>query len=205
MLHLRGGAAFSESRLARLLTRIRSRIPQVSALSANLTHFVDLEGELDARGREILDRLLRYGPREAVREPEGQLLVVVPRLGTISPWSSKATDIARICGLDGIRRLERGIAYHISGVEAGTLPEIVPLVHDRMTETVLSRFEDAEQLFSRTGPLPFTSVDVLGSGHEALENADRQLGRRTPNTVATRSSTRTGSSMESDRSDRSSR
>jgi len=176
MLHLRGGAAFSESRLDRILSRIRSRVPQVSALSADLTHFVDLEGELDAPSREILDRLLRYGPRETVRKTEGQLLLVVPRLGTISPWSSKATDIARICGLEQIRRLERGIAYHLSGVEVGSLPEIASLVHDRMTETVLSRFEDAEQLFRRTVPRPFTSVDVLGAGHEALENADRELG-----------------------------
>ncbi len=176
MLHLRGGPAFSESRLARLVTRIRSRVPQVSTLSADLTHFVEVEGGLDGAEREILDRLLRYGPRETVREPEGWLLLVVPRLGTISPWSSKATDIARICGLDRIRRLERGIAYHISGAHLEAFPEIAPLLHDRMTETVLSRFEDAAQLFSRTGPVPFTSVDVLGSGHEALENADRQLG-----------------------------
>jgi phosphoribosylformylglycinamidine synthase len=176
MLHLRGGAAFSESRLARLLTRIRSRVPPVSALSAHFTHFVDLEGELDAGEGEILDRLLCYGPRETAREAEGRLLLVVPRLGTISPWSSKATDIARICGLGRIRRLERGIAYHVSGLDAEAVPEVVPLVHDRMTETVLARFEDAEELFSRTGPRPFTTVDVLGLGHEALEEADRQLG-----------------------------
>ena len=176
MLHLRGGAAFSESRLARLLTRIRSRVAQVSALSAAFTHFVDLEGELAAADREILERLLRYGPRETVQKPEGWLLLVVPRLGTISPWSSKATEIARICGVEGIRRLERGIAYHLSGVDVGEFAEIAPLLHDRMTETVLARFEDAQRLFSRTGPLPFTSVDVLGSGHEALEHADRELG-----------------------------
>jgi len=176
MLHLRGGAAFSESRLARLLARIRSRVPQVSALSSTFTHFVDLEGELAAADREILERLLRYGPRETVQKPEGWLLLAVPRLGTISPWSSKATEIARICGVERIRRLERGIAHHISGVDIGGFAEIAPLLHDRMTETVLTRFEDAEQLFSRTGPRPFSSVDVLGSGHEALEQADRELG-----------------------------
>ncbi len=176
MLHLRGGAAFSETRLARLLARIRSRVPQVSALGAALVHLVDLEEELDAADREILDRLLRYGPRETVGDAEGWLLLVVPRLGTISPWSSKATEIARVCGLEKIQRLERGIAYRVSGAEEGAFAEIAPLLHDRMTETVLARFEEAEQLFSRTGPLPLTTVDVLGSGHDALEKADRQLG-----------------------------
>jgi len=176
MLHLRGGPAFSESRLDRLLARIRSRVPGVSALSADLVHFVDLEGELTAGEREILERVLRYGPRRTAREPKGWLLLVVPRLGTISPWSSKATEIVRICGIERIRRLERGIAYQVAGAEAEASPEIAPLLHDRMTETVLARFEDAERLFSRTGPLPFTTVDVLGSGHEALEIANRELG-----------------------------
>ena len=179
MLQLRGASAVSESRRTRLLAHIRARIPAVTDLRAEFVHFAHTDGELDSREREILERILEYGPRaEAATalEPEGRLLLVVPRLGTISPWSSKATDIAHICGLTRVLRLERGIAYHIAGADRDAFPEIAPLVHDRMTETVLPRFEDAAQLFSRTGPVPFTSVDVLGSGHEALEKADHQLG-----------------------------
>ena len=118
---------------AAIETALRSigRYEKLSAMKAR--------PELDAADREILDRLLRYGPRETVRDADGWLLLVVPRLGTISPWSSKATEIARICGLERIRRLERGIAYRVSGAEEGAFAEIAPLLHDRMTETVLKR------------------------------------------------------------------
>ncbi|MGQ7171359.1 hypothetical protein ACUOCP_35115, partial [Escherichia sp. R-CC3] len=104
--------------------------------------------------------------------PQGKLLLVTPRPGTISPWSSKATDIAHNCGLQQVNRLERGVAYYI---EAGTLTneqwqQVTAELHDRMMETVFFALDDAEQLFAHHQPTPVTSVDLLGQGRQALIN-----------------------------------
>src|SRR5690606_28435090 len=105
MLQLQGAPALSSFRIAKLLRRLRAIEPAVSGLSAQFVHFVDLERELDARERQILGRLLTYGPRlETGGSGSGALLLVVPRAGTISPWSSKATDIAHVCELHAVRR-----------------------------------------------------------------------------------------------------
>ena len=183
MLHLRGASAVSESRRARLLAQIRERIPAATDLRAEFAHFAQTEGELDSRELEILERILEYGPRTeatAASELDGQLLLVVPRLGTISPWSSKATDIAHICGLTRVLRLERGIAYYVAApggaLTQATLDGLNPLLHDRMTQTVLGSFDEARALFVRAEPTPLASVDVLKAGREALARADRDLG-----------------------------
>ncbi|HEU4618016.1 MAG TPA: phosphoribosylformylglycinamidine synthase, partial [Gammaproteobacteria bacterium] len=106
-------------------------------------------------------------------------LHVVPRLGTISPWASKATDIAKVCGLP-VLRIERGRVYEIDTaareLAADELARLEPLVHDRMTETVLRAAPTEELLFARHDPQPAAVVDVLGSGVAALERADRELG-----------------------------
>ena len=183
-LHLPGSPALSEFRLARLLARLRSLAPAVSAIDARFAHFAHLEdAELTDSDRQILERLLDYGPRRSDGTPpearDPQLVLVVPRLGTISPWSSKATDIVHGCGLTRVVRLERGTAYRLSGPEEAldaARPEIEALLHDRMTQTVLDRFEDAEQLFKRAQPTPSGSVDVMGSGRDALVEADAALG-----------------------------
>ena len=111
ILQLRGPRALSESRLAKLLASLRKADPAVRSLAAELRYFVETEGELDAAGRRLLERLLDDGsppPPPA----SGTLYLVVPRLGTISPWSSKASDIARNCGLAGVKRIERGTAFY---------------------------------------------------------------------------------------------
>ncbi|MBV5269688.1 MAG: hypothetical protein JZU55_07015, partial [Afipia sp.] len=94
-----------------------------------------------------------------------------PRIGTISPWSSKATDIAWNCGLDAIERIERGIAYRIEGVSAESRPQIAALLHDRMIETVLGDFAQTSELFRHFSPKPMASVDLVGGGREALVEA----------------------------------
>ena len=189
-LHLPGASAFSEFRLARLLARLRAAVPSVTGIDARFAHFVHLEeAELPASDRLILERLLEYGPRLGGLRPPSQepsakaedpwLVLVVPRLGTISPWSSKASDIAHGCGLMRIARLERGIAYRLSGPKRildAARPELEALLHDRMTQAVLARFEDAERLFARAEPTPSRSIDVLGSGRDALVEADAELG-----------------------------
>ena len=104
------------------------------------------------------------------------MILVTPRLGTISPWSSKATDIARQCGLPGlVRRVERGTAFHIEG-DSGDLAAALPVLHDRMTEAVLTSLDQADLLFRHVEPKPLAEIDVLARGRGALEAANRALG-----------------------------
>jgi phosphoribosylformylglycinamidine synthase len=186
VLDLVGRRAFSEFRLARLLERIQNAVPAARSLDARFTHFALIDTPLDPAEHTILERLLEYGPREEpLAEAAGtdpavdELVLVVPRLGTISPWSSKATDIARGCGLERVIRLERGIAYRVSGPPAelhAARSDLEALLHDRMTQNVLSRLEDAEHLFRRAEPARSRSIDVLGEGRDALLAADSALG-----------------------------
>ncbi len=124
--------------------------------------------------------MLRYGPSVPPDrgEPEGQLVLVVPRPGTISPWSSKATDIAHNSGLTMVRRLERGTAFYLTGegIDEPALRTAADLLHDRMTEVALFDLADADQLFRQAEPRPCTSVDLLGGGREALVAANGALG-----------------------------
>src|SRR5678815_3094851 len=115
MLILPGAPALSAGRLVRRLARIRDANPGVTDAAAEHVHLVDVDGALTDGEREVLDRLLTYGRRRGRRDLAGARLWVVPRLGTISPWASKATDIARICGLARVRRVERGVAWTIAG------------------------------------------------------------------------------------------
>ncbi len=183
MLHLRGAPALSDARLRALEDRIRTHTPALKSVSAEFIHFVDEREALDERERAVLDRLLEYGPkRPSAPAPrnsapnEGEMLLVAPRIGTISPWSSKATEIAHICGLTGVRRLERGIAYWVASALADGAKEVEPLLHDRMTQTVFRRFDEAEALFKHAEPAPCRTIDVLQGGRDALVQADRELG-----------------------------
>ena len=181
MLQLPGGPAFSAFRTDKLLARVREIAPAVQALSAGFVHFADLDQELDEGQRLLLERLLDYGG-EAVLPPAGAVSIwVVPRIGTISPWSSKATDIALNCGVTRLRRLERGIRYDLTLAAGASLAEadyrrLLRLLHDRMTESVLGSGEDAAALFEQSDPAPLVSVDILGQGRVALELANREMG-----------------------------
>ncbi len=176
MLQLRGSRAHSEARLARLRAEFAARGAPLQGLAAEFVHFVDCEGELDAGERVVLERLLQYGPRETPQGLEGVRLWVVPRVGTISPWASKASDIAHSCGLAKVRRIERGVEWTLGGLSQAEALAQAGLLHDRMTESVLVRAEDAAALFERAAPRPLAHVDVLGGGREALVEADRRLG-----------------------------
>jgi len=177
MLPLPGPRAFSDAALEKKLARIRVRNPGVTGLCAQFMHFAELSASPSGDEQALLGRLLSYGPR-AHREPQAQTgleLFVVPRLGTISPWSTKATEILKICGLRVVQRIERGIRYGVSGEvkdSAGLLADL----HDRMTESVLTELEQCARLFEHASPLPQRSIDVLGKGREALEHSNRELG-----------------------------
>ncbi len=180
MLRLHGAPALSDFRLQKTLSAVQDRIPAVTYLWAEFVHFIDLECRLDESEQALLERLLDYGPPRR-KPPQGELLLVVPRFGTISPWSSKATDIAHNCGLKSVRRIERGIAWYFVGKDGGTLEEGMldrasSLIHDRMTEVVLANLDEAEGLFLQSEPAPLGTVDILGGGRRALELANRELG-----------------------------
>ncbi len=179
MLILSGAPAVSDFRLAKLLTAIRSRVGQVERLDSRYVHFADLERDLAPAETVVLESLLRYGPTTHAGEPSGELLLTVPRFGTLSPWSSKATDIAHVCGLTALRRIERGIAWYVAGARKlgdEEWREVAALLHDRMTENVLREPGGAAGLFAHTRPKPLATVPMLAEGRTALESANSSLG-----------------------------
>ncbi|MEX5615889.1 phosphoribosylformylglycinamidine synthase, partial [Pseudomonas syringae] len=177
MLILRGAPALSAFRHSKLLEQLKQKVSAVSGLYAEFAHFADVNDVLTSEEQQVLDRLLKYGPSVPVQEPSGRLFLVLPRFGTISPWSSKASDIARNCGLSKIQRLERGIAFYVEGQFSETEAQaIADSLHDRMTQLVLGDLEQAANLFSHAQPKPLTAVDILGGGRAALEKANVELG-----------------------------
>ena len=177
MLILRGAPALSAFRHGKLLEQLSQKVPAVTGLYAEFAHFAEVEGELASDDQQVLARLLKYGPSVPVQEPTGRLFLVLPRFGTISPWSSKASDIAHNCGLIQVQRLERGIAFYVSGDFSEADAELIGAVlHDRMTQVVLSRLDEAAGLFRHAEPKPLTAVDILGGGRAALEKANVELG-----------------------------
>lgn len=180
MLHIRGSAALSPFRLDKILAALKIATPRITHLYAEFWHFAWAEAELDAVQQDTLQKILTYGPKMAEEVPSGEFFLVVPRPGTISPWSSRATDIARHCGLD-IQRLERGVAYYAATEDDSPLTEtekqaLKPLIHDRMTESVFAYLDDAERLYHTAEPAPLTSVDILSGGKAALEHANADMG-----------------------------
>ena len=181
MLMISGAPALSAFRIAKLLTRLQELEPRITALESRFIHFADLERSLAAAEHEVLERLLTYGPRvDSSPEQIGEILLVVPREGTISPWSSKATDIAHVCGLDAVRRIERGIAYRVHSVQSPglgleRLAALAPVLFDRMTEMVLFDPEEVQRLFGHARPKPLARIS-LATGLAALEKANRELG-----------------------------
>ncbi len=178
MLILSGASALSTFARDKLLRKLQHRLAAVSVVEveARFIHLVVLSRPLQGDESVLLERLLRYGPVDtAAPELKGADYFVVPRPGTISPWSSKATDIARNCGLDAVQRLERGILYRIAGAEPGN-PAIAALLHDRMTQAVLPGPAAADVLFATAEARPLRSVDILQGGKEALAAANTAMG-----------------------------
>src|SRR5260370_36440922 len=152
MLQIPAPQALSAFRIAKLLERLGALEPAVPGLAARFMHFAELAQPLSAPEREVLAELLTYGPRpEAPADAgAGECVLVVPRAGTISPWSSKATDIARVCGLQSVQRIERGIEYRVrAGRPLGNerLTRLAPVLFDRMTEMALLDGAQAARLF----------------------------------------------------------
>ncbi len=179
-MHIVSGApALSRFRIDKTLEALGEISPDIGGLATRWMHFCELSRDLDASEQGVLDRLLHYGPTRRPQAPEGQLVLVLPRPGTISPWSTKATDIAHNAGLDCVTRIERGLAWYVAAsrpLDAGELEKVSALVHDRMTESVVYDTADAGILFEHHQPQPLATVDVIGAGRDALVAADSELG-----------------------------
>lgn len=172
-----GVQALSSFRSQSLLKKLQQVNPNISGVTVEYVHVVAMQNgaapakETDAK----LQKLLRYGTPHAAKA-QGELFLVAPRPGTISPWSSKATDIAHNTGLTDVRRIERATAYYIEASKPLDRAAIAPLLHDRMTETVLASIQDADALFSEPAPKPLVTVDILDGGRAALEAANTAAG-----------------------------
>ncbi len=187
-LSLPGQPALSDFRRDRLLARLRERLPDVAEVHADHVHFIWSERPLEPDERLRLRALLDVPPQEPAGP--GQRLWVVPRIGTVSPWASKATDIAHNCGMPHIRRIERGVSYRL-GLKSGLLGGLLgsrreldevalrlagEVLHDRMTESLLFAAPQPEVLFAPLEGKPLQRIAVGSGGRGALEQANRELG-----------------------------
>ncbi len=199
-----GSAALSGFRLEKLRTVLQAVVPNVVIADTRHCYFIALRvggskvpdqpatpplqvahgAKFDTAQARVLDKVLGLGENagEPVQADSMQRVLVVPRLGTISPWSTKATDIAQHCGLSAVQRIERGVVYYLQTGSGKALSKdeeaaILPLLHDRMTESVLHSMDDApEMIFKHGTPQPMESVDVLNGGKTALEKANLEMG-----------------------------
>ncbi len=185
---LEGGAALSEFRVQQLLPRLQAVHDKISSLHARFVHLAAWEQAPSSEQAQRLAALLTYGEplaRPGADLAEGEGVIVTPRLGTVSPWASKATDIAHNCGL-AVKRVERIVEYRV-GLKGGLLagrPRLSPaqreavaaLLHDRMTESVVPERAQAHGLFTELAPMPMEQVDVLGGGRAALVLANTRFG-----------------------------
>ncbi|MES3014444.1 MAG: phosphoribosylformylglycinamidine synthase [Pseudomonadota bacterium] len=184
ILSFDGGNALSDFRAQALLPRLRAVSTRIVAVHARHVHWVAVDAALSPQAQDTLAALLRYGD-DYTGPADGVLVLVMPRLGTVSPWASKATDIAHNCGL-AIRRVERVSEFHLTvkgGLLGGAKPlseqeraALAELLHDRMTESVAFEREAARHLFDAQPGKPMETVDVIGAGRGALAAANVEFG-----------------------------
>jgi phosphoribosylformylglycinamidine synthase len=183
LLHFEGGNALSAFRAQALLARLAEASSRISGVSARHVHWVWSDAPLDGAARDKLGALLAYG-EPAPPDRGGVLVVVMPRLGTVSPWASKATDIAHNCGL-ALHRVERVTEFRLQlkaglfgaqALDAEALRAAAALLHDRMTESVAFERDSARHLFDEREGVPMAHVDVLGRGRAALAAANVDWG-----------------------------
>lgn len=177
MLLLPGSDALSAPRFKRLSNEIAHHDSRLKLVRAFFVYAVEAVGEADA---EKLSALLQPGTSPEPRGDElaqTEVVIVAPRLGTISPWSSKATNIAKNCDFDSVKRIERVVVYVVEGVsQCNDLRDLKALLHDRMVETVMTSYDDLSMLFSDVSPRPLALVPVIEAGREALVEANGSLG-----------------------------
>ncbi|MBC7755277.1 MAG: phosphoribosylformylglycinamidine synthase [Bdellovibrio sp.] len=190
-LILRGSAALSQFRLEKLYQSLSQSAPNISHIVTEYMHFVFSETLLNNAQQNTLKQILTYGAHTddalqannhaAAGDVQQKLALVIPRIGTISPWASRATNIANSCGLDSVLRIERGIAYYVQTNNCAPLNDaeqssLNSTIHDRMTEQVFSRLDDAQKLYHSAQPAPLCTIDILQGGKPALMAANNEMG-----------------------------
>ncbi|MCJ7462776.1 MAG: phosphoribosylformylglycinamidine synthase, partial [Candidatus Baumannia cicadellinicola] len=177
---IRGFSALSGFRIHQLLSLCKKRKLPVDNIDTEYIYFLDLTEKLNIDQCNNLQKLLKYNntTSSSIDTQQRRLILVTPRLGIISPWSSKATEIIHNCGLLQIKRIERGIAFWIKTKKLNTIQwkKLICLLHDRMMETVFEKLEHAQQLFTQYQPEPSKIIDILGMGRTALEKANQIFG-----------------------------
>jgi len=178
---LPGSIALSPFRIEKIRQEAARLGVELGEFAARYWHFLELDAELGAAAEKQLALTLDYGTPAELPLADEPLLLVIPRPGTISPWSSKATDILRNSGLTRLSRIERGVAVRVRDAQGAVLTQaalekLLPLLHDRMTEVVVPSLDDAQTLFQHVAPRPLATVDVMAGGRAALEGANRELG-----------------------------
>ena len=180
MLKIPGLSALSDFRKNRLISQLQLIDVGIQSVTARYVHFIDLDKQLLNDEFKVLKSLLDYGLHESNNATQGTNVLVTPRPGSISPWSSKATEIAQRCGLESIKRIERGVQFSISlkhtqSVAAKLIEQILPLLHDRMTQTVYVADQEPD-LFAHHQPQSLKTVAVIEQGCEAMQTANIDLG-----------------------------
>ena len=170
-----GNAALSDYRLKQLLDKL-SACGKIKSLKAQYIYFVDLEKELTLKENAKLQQLLNGHGNHIITGLTKHSCIVSPRIGTISPWSSKATDIVHTCGINSIIRIERGIVYSFKEIDSSDQSSMESLVHDRMMQQVFHSLEALQNLFSHQNPKPYSTVDILNEGRSALVKANVDMG-----------------------------
>ncbi|MFT6732187.1 MAG: phosphoribosylformylglycinamidine synthase [Polaribacter sp.] len=181
MLILRGAPALSAFRMQKFLNASKQLVPNLGQVYAEYVHFAHLNRPLSDSNYDSLKKLLKYGSIKDVKETKGTFALAVPRPGTISPWSSKATDIVHNCNITEVNRIERGVSWYIQDTDGKPLAEeqmqqLKPIIHDRMMEVVFPTLQNAEVLFEAQQPKEFNRVDTLKGGRDALKEANINLG-----------------------------
>ena len=178
MIVKEGPASHSPFKLESLLIRLQSIDENISGLGARFIHLIDSKKELDQLQDDVLESILEYGPNWPLGVNEGSKIFILPRFGTTSPWSSKASDIAKVCGLTSIEKIERGVAFTFALNDKDLMPnsEAIELLYDRMTEVAITDLGQAKEIFSSLKPKPFSEIDILSDGKKALESANIELG-----------------------------
>jgi phosphoribosylformylglycinamidine synthase len=181
MLQLIGRSAFSVFRLNKLLASIQADVDGVEAIRSEYRYFIEVEGESDLSSTEqsVLETLLEAGIKKSVAASDEKFFLVTPRPGTISPWSSKATDIAHNSGIANILRIERGIAFFVKTNSSFTVENwkiVSQLLHDRMIEVVFESNDEVDRLFIHGQSRPLVSVDIQNGGRNALVDANKTMG-----------------------------
>lgn len=179
MLQLLGHSAHSAFRIEKLLAALRGAVSEVMAVRSAYRYFIETEVRLSADDLATLNALLEVSELTSAAASNECFFLVTPRPGTISPWSSKATDIVHNSGVSDVLRLERGVAFFVEvngDLSTEKHSQIAALLHDRMIESIFDNEDEADSLFSHAPPRPLMSIDMLGGGRDALVAVNAKLG-----------------------------